>query len=185
MIIDSSYLFDLMAEDPGAFSKGAELVDEGEMQWLPTTVVAETYYGDAWARSDTTEQEIRNRLLGCSRIGVDEEISRTAGELLAMADDRVGGLAGVGPTDAYIAAMAEVLNDAVLTDIVDDFEALGVSVETFRSRCENTKLLSDLPQSRLKRCKLVAREVYRLCVCHSVCTEREGPLRDCAVLSWR
>ena len=34
MIIDSSYLFDLMAEDPAAFSKGAELVDEGEMQWL-------------------------------------------------------------------------------------------------------------------------------------------------------
>jgi len=131
MIIDSSYLFDLMAGDPDAFSKGAELVENGEMQWLPTPVVAETYYGVATARSDTTEQEVRNRLLGYPRIDVDEEIARTAGELLAEADDRAGGNAGVGPSDGYIAAMADVLDDAVLTDNVDDFEALGVPVETY------------------------------------------------------
>ena len=120
-----------MAEDPEAFSKGAELVDKGEMQWLPTPVVAEAYYGVATARSETTGQEIRNRLLGYPRIDVDEEIARKAGELLAMADDHVGGEAGVGPNDAYIAAMAAILDDAVLTDNVDDFEALGVAVETY------------------------------------------------------
>lgn len=131
MIIDSSYLFDLMAEDPAAFSKGTELVERGEMQWLPTPVVAEAYYGVATAQSDTTKQEVRNRLLGYPRIEVDEEIARVAGELLAAADDREGGNPGVGPNDAYIAAMAEVLDDAVLTDNVDDFEALGVPVETY------------------------------------------------------
>lgn len=131
MIIDSSYLFDLMAEDPAAFSKGAELVENGEMQWLPTPVVAEAYYGVATARSDTSEQAVRNRLLGYPRIDVDEEIARTAGKLLAAADDQMGGDAGVGPNDGYIAAMAEVLDDAVLTDNVDDFEALGVPVETY------------------------------------------------------
>lgn len=131
MIIDSSYLFDLMAGDSDAFSKGVELVDEGEMQWLPTPVVAEAYYGVTTARSDTTEQELRNRLLGYPRIDVDEEIARNAGELLAMADDRVGGEAGVGANDAYIAAMADVLENAVLTDNVEDFEALGVPVETY------------------------------------------------------
>lgn len=131
MILDSSYLFDLMAEDPNAFSKGTELVENGEMQWLPTPVVAETYYGVATARSDTSEQEVRNRLLGYPRIDVDEEIARTAGKLLAEADDRAGGNAGVGPNDGYIAAMADVLDDAVLTDNAADFEALGVSVETY------------------------------------------------------
>ena len=131
MIIDSSYLFDLMAGDPDAFAKGTELVEEGEMQWLPTPVVAETYYGVATARSDTTEQAVRNRLLGYPRIDVDEEVARTAGELLAAADDRSGGEAGVGPNDAYIAAMAELLDDAVLTANVDDFEALGASVESY------------------------------------------------------
>lgn len=131
MIIDSSYLFDLMAADSGAFSKGAELVENGDMQWLPTPVVAETYYGVATARSNTTEQEVRNRLLGYPRLDVDEEIARTAGELLAVADDQSGGDAGVGPNDGYIAAMAEVLDDAVLTANVDDFERLGVAVETY------------------------------------------------------
>ena len=131
MIIDSSYLFDLMAEDPDALSKGAELVEDGEMQWLPTPVVSETYYGVATVRNDTTEQEVRNRLLGYPRIDVDEEIARKAGELLAAADDHMGGTAGVGAIDGYIAAMADVLDDAVLTDNVDDFETLGVAVETY------------------------------------------------------
>jgi hypothetical protein len=131
MILDSSYLFDLMAENPDAFEKGTELVERGEMQWLPTPVVAETYYGVATARSTTNEQEVRNRLLGYPRIDVDEEIARVAGELLAEADDSAGEDAGVGPNDAYIAAMADVLDDAVLTANVEDFEALGVPVETY------------------------------------------------------
>lgn len=131
MIIDSSYLFDLMAEDPDAFAKGTELVDRGEMQWLPTPVVAETYYGVATARSTTTEEEVRNRLLGYPRIDVDEEVARIAGTLLANADDRSDAHGSVGANDAYIAAMAEVLDDAVLTDNVDDFETLNVPVETY------------------------------------------------------
>jgi predicted nucleic acid-binding protein len=131
MIVDSSYLFDLMAEDPDAFAKGAELVERDEMQWLPTPVVAEVYYGVGTARSTTTEDEVRNRLLGYPRIDVDEEIARTAGKLLATADDRAGGDAGVGMTDAHIAAMAEVLDDTVLTANVADFETLGVPVETY------------------------------------------------------
>jgi len=64
MILNSSYLFDLMAADPDAFAKGMELVENGEMQWLPTPVVAETCYGVATARSDTTEQDVRNRRRG-------------------------------------------------------------------------------------------------------------------------
>jgi predicted nucleic acid-binding protein len=131
MIIDSSYLFDLMAEDPDAFSKGTELVEDGEMQWLPTPVVAEAYYGVFTARSNTSEKAVRNRILGYPRIDIDEEIARKAGELLAAADDRVGGNAGVGANDGYIAAMADVLDDAVLTDNVEDFEVLGVPVETY------------------------------------------------------
>lgn len=131
MILDSSYLFDLMASDPAAFAKGTELVEQGEMQWLPTPVIAEAYYGVATVRSETTEQEVRNRLLGYPRVDVDEEVARVAGRLLAEADDREGGDAGVGANDAYIAAMAQVLDDAVLTDNVDDFEALDVPVETY------------------------------------------------------
>ena len=131
MIIDSTFVFDLMRNDPDAFSKGVELVERGEMQWLPAPVVMETYYGAMTVRSGRTPDEIRNRLLGYPRLDVDNEVARTAGELLARADDAEGGDASIGPNDAYIAAMADILDDAVLTENVDDFEALGVPVETY------------------------------------------------------
>lgn len=131
MILDSTYVFDLMASDPDAFRKGVDLVERGEVQWLPTPVVAEAYYGAATARSSTTQSEVRNRLLGYPRIDVDDEIARVAGTLLAEADDAGGGDSGVGPNDAYIAAMADVLGDSVLTENVEDFEALGIPVESY------------------------------------------------------
>lgn len=34
MIVDSSYLFDLVTNDPDAFAKETELVERGEIQWL-------------------------------------------------------------------------------------------------------------------------------------------------------
>jgi predicted nucleic acid-binding protein len=131
MILDSTYVFDLMANDADAFEKGVELVKRGEMQWLPTPVVAEAYYGVATAKSTTTKSDVRNRLLGYPRIDVDEEIARVAGMVLAEADDATGGESGAGSTDAYIAAMADVLDEPVLTENVADFETLGVAVETY------------------------------------------------------
>jgi predicted nucleic acid-binding protein len=131
VILDSSYLFDLMSGDPDASSKGTELVEDSEMQWLPAPVVAGVYYGVATARSDTTGQEVRNRLPEHPHVDVDEEIARVADELLATADDRAGGNADVGANDGCIAATADVLDGSVLTDDVDDFERLGVTVETY------------------------------------------------------
>jgi predicted nucleic acid-binding protein len=131
MILDSTFLFDLMREDRAAFEKGVELVERGEMQWLPTPVVAEVYYGAMTVRSDRTPDEVRNRLLGYPRLDVDNEVARTAGSLLAGADDAVGGEAGIGANDAYIAAMADILDDAVLTENTGDFDALGVPTESY------------------------------------------------------
>lgn len=131
MILDSTYVFDLMAEDRGAFEKGVEIVERGELQWLPVPVIAEASYGAATERSDTTEFEIRNRLLGYPRIDLNEELSRVAGQLLASADDDSGEDSGIGWNDAHIAAMANVLDQPVLTDNVADFERLGVEVETY------------------------------------------------------
>jgi len=131
MILDSTFLFDLMADDADAYEKGVEVVDRGEIQWLPTPVVAEVFYGATTARSRTTAREVRNRLLGYPRVALDEEIARTAGELLARADDGAGGESGIGWNDAHIAATADALDDAVLTANVADFEVLGVDVETY------------------------------------------------------
>lgn len=132
MILDSSYLFDLMRNDPDAFEKGVELVERGEVQWLPTPVVAEAYCGVFTSGSDRTEAELRNRLLGYPRVDVTEEIARTAGKLLVRAAEENTDTDGnPGANDAYIAAMAESIDDAVLTENVAGFRRLGVAVETY------------------------------------------------------
>lgn len=131
MILDSTYLFDLLADDSDAFERGVELVDDGEMQWIPAPVLAEAYYGAATDRSTVTFDELRNRLLGYPRVDVDEEVARVAGTLLAEADDESGGRSGVSWNDALIGATAEVLDEPVLTRNTADFEALGVPVETY------------------------------------------------------
>lgn len=131
MILDSTFLFDLMAGERAAFERGVELVEEGEMQWIPAPVLAEAYYGAATARSAVTFDELRNRLLGYPRVDVDEEVARVAGTLLAEADDADGGQCGVSWNDALIGATADVLDESVLTRNTADFEALGVPVETY------------------------------------------------------
>lgn len=76
MTLDSSYLFDLTGGDLDAFDKGVELSERGEIQWVSTPVVSETYYGATTKRSNTVEEDVRNRLLAHPRIDVDEEIAR-------------------------------------------------------------------------------------------------------------
>lgn len=130
MILDSTYVFDLMAGNPDAFRKGVEVVERGNRQWLPVPVIAEAFYGVATERSDTTEREVKNRLRTYPEIDVNDEIARVTGQLYAKADDQEGGNSGVEVTDAYIAATADLLDQSVLTRNVADFERLGVEVET-------------------------------------------------------
>lgn len=131
MILDSSYLFDLMDGETDALEKGSVLTESGEIQWLPTPVVAEVYYGVVYTASTAERRRVENALLGYPRIDVDEEIARTASTLLAEADREAGGDSGVETNDAYVAAIADVLDDPVLTANGDDFERLGVAVESY------------------------------------------------------
>ena len=94
-------------------------------------VVAEASYGAAAARSDETRTQVRNALLPYPKVEIDDKTARRAGELLAAADDNHEGQSGVGWHDANIAAVADRLDDRVLTDNVEDFERLGVEVETY------------------------------------------------------
>jgi hypothetical protein len=66
-------------------------------------------------------------------VDVDSEVARRAGQLLARADKEAGGPgeSGIDDIDPMIAAVADQLGDSVLTDNVEDFEKLGVGVETY------------------------------------------------------
>jgi len=66
-------------------------------------------------------------------VEVDEQLSRDAGRLCAIADKAAGGVdqAGIDDIDPLVAAVADAYNEPVLMQNVKDFEKLGVAVETW------------------------------------------------------
>lgn len=135
MILDTGYLVALGTGDPDAFAKGEALADAGEIQWLPVPVIQELEYGVAFTGSTEAKRRARNACRLYPPVQVDREIARRAGQLLARADRDHGGeigAAGIDSVDPVIAAVGDLFDDAILTDNVEDFEKLGVEVETFR-----------------------------------------------------
>jgi hypothetical protein len=97
---------------------------------FPSPVVAELSYG-AFFGDEDERRKLRNALRMYPIVEQDENIALRAGELLARADEKAGGESGVGNVDAMVAAVGEVYDEPVLTDDVDDFEALSATVETY------------------------------------------------------
>jgi predicted nucleic acid-binding protein len=132
MILDSTFLLDLLREDDAAFRKGMELHEAGTVARVPAAAMFETYYGVGATGSDDELRRVQNVLMGYPPVPVDEEIVRVAGRMLGRVDTRADGTSGVGTNDAYIGATARVLDEPVLTRNERDFEALpGVEVKTY------------------------------------------------------
>ncbi len=132
MILDTSYVLDLVAKDEDAFRKGVELQEANVTRWVPTPVLFECYYGAEYLDDDDERRLVRNALGSYPTVDVTDDLARTAGRLLARADRDASGDSGVEVNDAYVAAVAEVLDEPVLTSDPEDFETLGVAVETYR-----------------------------------------------------
>ncbi|MFP4175531.1 MAG: PIN domain-containing protein [Halobacteriales archaeon] len=130
MILDTSYLIDLFDGERAAFEKGVELSDEGVVQRVPSPVVTEISYGAEFG-DEEEGRKVRNALRMYPIVEQDADTARRAGELLARADAQAGGESGVGWVDAMIAAVGEGYEEPVLTDNVEDFEKLGVGVESY------------------------------------------------------
>lgn len=133
MILDTSFLIALGEGDPAAFAKGVEIAESGAVQWLPVPVIQELEYGIEFAGTEDEKRQARNVTRLYPTVKITEEIARRAGQLLAQADLNHGGVgaAGIDSIDPMVAAIANLLDDSVLTDNVKHFEQLGVEVETF------------------------------------------------------
>ncbi|MFC6724480.1 PIN domain-containing protein [Halobium palmae] len=131
MILDTSFLIHLFRGRDGAHRKGDELSNENVVQRVPAPVVTELSYG---VRMEGTDEELRrfeNAMRMYPVVDLNRELARRAGDLLAEADLEAGGESGIDKIDPMVAAVADVLDEPVLTDNVDDFEKLGVDVETY------------------------------------------------------
>ena len=127
MILDTSFLLDLKDRDPAAFERGVEL--HPRTQRIVLESVAELQFGVEYTDSDEERRRVENLLSMYPVVIPREATARRAGELRARAaseTDRV-----VPTVDAIIAAVADLHDEPVLTANVEDFEALGVTVETY------------------------------------------------------
>lgn len=130
MILDTSFLVDLFAGRRAAFRKGVELSDAGTVQRVPSPVVMELSYGVEFG-DDEERRAVRNALRMYPIVRQDETTAGRAGELLARADGDAGGESGIDKVDPMVAAVGDLRGEPVLTANVEDFQALGVDVETY------------------------------------------------------
>lgn len=128
MILDTSFVLDLLDGEEGAVAKAEELEREGVTMELPAMTVLELYIGIGAGVDEDEERQIRRVIDPLPVIPLDEEIAMRAGRRIGEAGSssfkrRKG--------DAAIGATADVGGQPVLTRNVDDFERLGFEVESY------------------------------------------------------
>ncbi|TKX70390.1 type II toxin-antitoxin system VapC family toxin [Halorubrum sp. SP9] len=129
MLLDTSFLIDLMNGDEDAVEKARELETELIQQRISSMTLFELYYGIARAtESEDERKKVENILASKPVHPADTAVMRKAGRL---ADELQNEGTPVGDGDVIIAATAEVVDEPVLTRNVDDFERLDVEIERY------------------------------------------------------
>jgi hypothetical protein len=129
VLLDTTFLIDLMNGDEGAIEKTRELESELVQQRLSAMTLFELYYGAARSnQSDAEREKIENVLASKPVYPADSAVMRKAGRL---AGELMNDGNAVADGDVIVGATADVLEEPVLTRNVDDFERLGVDVETY------------------------------------------------------
>lgn len=130
MLLDTSFLIDLMRGDSGAISTARELEADLVQQHVSSMTLFELFYGVAKSDQATTERETVTSVIESKPIvPADENVMRKAGRI-------AGSLAADGNAvddgDAIIGATAITLDEPVLTRNEGDFERIDdVRVETY------------------------------------------------------
>jgi len=129
VLLDTTFLIDLMNGEEGAVKKARELESDLVQQRLSAMTLFELYYGVARASRSENERETVESVLASKPIHpADTAVMRKAGRLSGeLANDGTP----VGDGDVIIAATAQVVDEPVLTRNVSDFERLGVDIESY------------------------------------------------------
>jgi len=129
VLLDTSFLIDLMDGDEGAVEKARELETDLVQQRLSAMTLFELYHGLARATDSEAERERIETVLASKPVHpADTAVMRKAGRL--SGELRNDG-SPVGDGDVIIGATADVVGEPVLTRNVDDFERLDVGIETY------------------------------------------------------
>lgn len=122
MILDTSFLIDLMNTDEDAVAMATEIESDSRPQRIPAQVVYELYVGVGYTETPSQEvAKIQSVLEARPIVEVTEEIAKQAGRLdgqLRRTGDRVG------EGDVIVGATAIRHDEPVVTGNPDDFSRL-------------------------------------------------------------
>lgn len=129
VLLDTSFLIDVMEGDEDALETASELEQDLVQQRLSAMSLFELCYGIARATDSEAEREKVERVLTSKPIqpadtAVMQKAGRLAGELQNKGTP-------IGDGDVIIGATAHIVEEPVLTRNVDDFDRLGVDIETY------------------------------------------------------
>ena len=129
MLLDTAFLIDVMGSEDGAVEMARELEANLVQQRISAMTLFELYDGVARAVDSAAERETVENVLASKPVHpADTAVMRKAGRLSGeLANDGTP----ISDGDVIIGATADVVDEPVLTRNVDDFERLGVSVETY------------------------------------------------------
>ena len=130
MLLDTSFLIDLMNDDQGAVETAVGLERDLVQQRISSMTLFELYYGVARAvQSEDERRAVQNVIESKPIIAADTAVMRRAGRI---AGELQNDGTPVADGDVIIGATAAMLDEPVLTRNVDDFERIGgVEVETY------------------------------------------------------
>jgi len=130
VIVDTTFIIDLMREDEGAQQTLRELDLVGEQLHLPTVVSFELHAGMPLGKQPQKEAElIKEATRGLTRLSLTEKIAQRGGTIfgeLIKKGERIGQI------DCMIAASALETNETLLTRNAKHFSKIdGLKVETY------------------------------------------------------
>lgn len=130
MILDTSFIIDLMNGDEGAVDTAQKLEHSDALPKIPTMTLMELYIGVGYLEDGNAElDKIKNVVSSLPIIHLDDGIAKRAG-LLTGELKRNG--ESISRGDAVIGSTAAVYNEPVLTANVNEFERIeGLKVETY------------------------------------------------------
>lgn len=129
MLLDTTFLIDLMRGDDDAVGRARELEADLVQQRLSAMTLFELFYGVARSNQPEAERETVESVLSTKPVHpADNAIMRKAGRLAGelASDGRA-----VGDGDAVIAATAIAVDEPVLSRNVAEYERLGAEVEEY------------------------------------------------------
>ena len=131
MILDTSFLHDVMHDDGAAIEKTSEIEADGAPVHIAAVTAYELYYGIERVEKSAAERERVDRVLDrFPLVNADRPIMQKAGRIDAQLDASGQPLDDLA--DVLIGATAATLEESILTRNVDHFERMqGIDVVTY------------------------------------------------------